>query len=303
MLVFAAEAGAEPRASLAEINPFSGLFENAGAAFSGWNLALDLAGVAMTPVLVKSGADIKYHNYFYKHPFFDSISCPGFFSGFYLPYALGGGLMIYGLAGDAPRELAAACAVLQAGMIGFACQGVLKAFTGRTPPDDIYYSCKESSTSFNFGFMENGIIDGWPSGHMMTITASLISLWPLYPDSAALKISSGAFLFYLLVSVSAHDGATEHWLSELVVGTGCRDTDRVCDRHQRRPGLRETARRQPGCRPGQRDAGTNAWRGQWSRDAREFLRKRYAGGNADGRALCGRIRPPDGDYFCLSHTL
>ena len=67
--------------------------------------------------------------------------------------------------------------------------------------------------------MRGGIHYGWPSGHMMTTTAIVSSLLPLYPDSWELRLGGGAFLAYMAGSVAMHESSSMHWFSDMAAGT------------------------------------------------------------------------------------
>ena len=78
---------------------------------------------------------------------------------------------------------------------------------------------KAASRTFRFGFLRGGLHYGFPSGHLAVNTAAVTSLMAFYPGSAALKILGGVYLAYLVFGVSAHEGATMHWFSDVVAGT------------------------------------------------------------------------------------
>jgi PAP2 superfamily len=214
-----AEDGRRPRASLSDTNPLTELGGNVANGFTGWNAALHLTGLAVTPAIIYSGGDTEVHNTLARHQQLEPYSTPGVYIGYALPLAATGGFLAYGLTQDAPREVGAASAVVQAAGIALVYQSTLKAFTGRPPPDPIVYGDNTASRTFRFGLLRGGVHYGWPSGHMMTSTAIVTSLFPLYPDSWGLKLGGGTFLLYMMGSVAMHESSSMHWTSDIVAGT------------------------------------------------------------------------------------
>jgi len=221
MLCSVLAAGDEPgdKASLTETNPLTGLGRNTLECFTGWNAALHLGAIAVTPAIVASGTDTDVHNYLARHQQLERASLPGVIAGYALPLAASGTLLGYGLSQGASREVAGGSAVLQSTAIAVTYQSVLKAFTGRPHPEGIVYEDDGASETFRFGFMRGGVHYGWPSGHMMTTTAIVTSLFPLYPNSWGLKLGGGAFLAYMAGSVAIHEKSSMHWFSDMVAGT------------------------------------------------------------------------------------
>jgi hypothetical protein len=212
-------AGDEQEVSLLRLHPLSGLIENSLHAFTGWNLALQLAGVASAPVIIASGADTGMHNFLVEHRGLGMASAPAVYGGYLLPFALGGSLLTWGLAKHSPRALAASSAVLQASLVMLVYQSLLKAVTGRPPPQAVRYDDDSASRTFRWGFLRGGVHYGWPSGHMMLSSAILMSLVRVYPDSVWLKLGGSAVLGYFLYAVASHEANSMHWLSDMVSGT------------------------------------------------------------------------------------
>jgi len=204
--------------SLRNIHPFTGVLQNTAHAFWGWNGLLQLSALGLTPVLVQSGADREVHNYFVNHQALHPFTIPAVWGTYLMPAALTGGLYTYGRMQNAPREVAAACAVVQATGVSFVYQTLLKSVTGRPSPQPRAMSQAEVE-EFPFGFLEGGIHYGWPSGHMMTTTSILMSLQMIYPESQSLRWGSTAYLGYVFGSVLLHEQAHMHYLYEAVAGT------------------------------------------------------------------------------------
>ena len=102
--------------------------------------------------------------------------------------------------------------------LGYVVSTIIKSFTGRvSPPDDFYGTggvLVDNSHSFQFGFMREQVISGWPSSHATIIFALAISLSMLFPKNLKLQIFffSVAFFVGLVVSLGFH------WFSEFVAG-------------------------------------------------------------------------------------
>jgi membrane-associated phospholipid phosphatase len=201
------------------VSPFSGILENSLQAFTGWNLALQLGGVASAPLLIASGADTGVHNFMVEHERLGMASAPAVYGGYLVPFVLGGSLLTWGLAKHSPRALAASSAVLQASLVVLVYQSLLKAVTGRPPPEAMRYDGDSASRTFRWGFLRGGVHYGWPSGHMMISASILASLLRVYPNSLWLKLGGSALLGYFLYAVASHEANTMHWCSDIVSGT------------------------------------------------------------------------------------
>jgi membrane-associated phospholipid phosphatase len=206
-------------ASLLRLNPFSGILENTVHAFTGWNLALQLAGVASAPIIITSGADTGVHNYMVEHHQLGIASAPAVYGGYLAPFLIGGSLMTWGLAKHSQRALAASSAVLQAGLLMLVYQSLLKTVTGRPHPEPERYDDDSASRTFRFGFMRGGVHYGWPSGHLMISSSILVSLLRVYPDNLWLKLVGPVLLGYVFYAVATHESNSMHWFSDMVSGT------------------------------------------------------------------------------------
>ncbi len=200
-----------------EFTPFTQMGNNAAESFSGMNMLLHSSAIAATYMLVYSSADYRVHDYFSQHSEIDPYTVPAVYMGYTLPLLAGGGLYLSGKNSGSAETAAAGCAVLQASGIALAYSSLLKALTGRPNPGS--GDMKEESRRFRFGIARGGIHYGWPSGHLAVNTAAAASLMAFYPDNNSLKIIGGIYLAYLFISVSAHEGATMHWFSDVVAGT------------------------------------------------------------------------------------
>ena len=204
-----------------EITPFSNLGKDAMRSVSGYNSLFHIGGIAATYVLIKSNIDYNVHNYFSQNiHIYDAPSIPAVYIGYTFPVILGIGMYSTGLLKNNPKTTAAGCAVLQASLLAFSENCILKAFTGRPNPDNFVYT-KESNRSniFKFGFLRNGVHYGWPSGHLEVTTAVVSSLSYFYFENKIIKATAWAAWSYMFLGVIAHEGNTMHWFSDAVAGS------------------------------------------------------------------------------------
>ena len=203
-----------------DVHPGTALGPNLRDSFTGTNLLWHSAGIVLTAALVESGADAQTQEYFARHRALDPYTVPAVWLGYFVPIALGGGLALHGYAAKNRDTRAAGSAVLQATVIAVATTSLLKAVTGRPNPDPSKDpDMLSASHRFRFGLLRGGIHYGWPSGHLGVNTAAMTSLAFYYPDSWAVALAAGSYLGYLAFGVTAHEGSTMHWLSDVVAGS------------------------------------------------------------------------------------
>ena len=158
------------------------------------------------------------HNYFVRNTWFEKYSQTAVHLGSRLPALLGAGLLGWGLVSKSSRTIAAGSAVTQAFLLAVATTGVLKGLTGRPSPDPVIYDDNRASATFRFGILRGGVFHGWPSGHMLSNTAAVISLLCFFNRSTVLHVAGGVYLGYLFLSVASHGRGTMHWFSDTVAG-------------------------------------------------------------------------------------
>ncbi len=168
---------------------------------------------AATYGIVKSGFDWRWHKNSEEHKW---ISNTGFISVGTQPIASVAvplGLYLFGRFKDNRNLQITGLAVGQAAILGAAASAVLKAFTGRVPPDKKEID-HDYSGEFRFGFLRGGVYEGWPSSHTATAFAMAASLIELYPDNAAIKYGGLAYASLIGLGVSTNI----HWFSDAVAG-------------------------------------------------------------------------------------
>src|SRR5512137_213917 len=67
------------------LNPFSRLGTSLQRSFWGSNLALQVGGIAVTPLLLASGADTEVHNFWLERSGFAPYTVPGVVGGYFAP--------------------------------------------------------------------------------------------------------------------------------------------------------------------------------------------------------------------------
>lgn len=150
---------------------FNGFWKNVGQSFKGNNKYYHLSGLALTPLLVESGIDAQVYDS-NNHKDYEKLYKVGVISGGSGPFLLGVPLFLHGTISNNKESLTASYALFQSTLITVSYISLLKALTGRPPPDNqSTKSPQEQSEKFNFGFLKRGIVDGWPSGHAGVTTA------------------------------------------------------------------------------------------------------------------------------------
>ncbi|MBK9577054.1 MAG: phosphatase PAP2 family protein [Fibrobacteres bacterium] len=210
--------------SHAQTTPSPGVFDHLGTnltgSFTGQNLAIHAGAVASTYGIVQAGWDYDVHHYFHENP---SVGTPGSHSaavGALAPILTAGSLWAYGKTTDQPEVVVAGNAVAQAVGITFTYHELLKAITGRPAPQGVPESeMEDRSRTFRFGFLRGGLFWGWPSGHLSTNTAAVVSLSAFYPGSKPISVIKYGWVGYMFYGVVSHNGGSMHWFSDAVAGT------------------------------------------------------------------------------------
>jgi membrane-associated phospholipid phosphatase len=211
ILIFSLSAHATTRPEV-----FDGFWKNTAESFTK-NPSYHLTALGLTPALIYSGVDAKVQTAFNGSKGYWSL--PGVSAGYLAPFVIA--LPLYGI-GEAKKDdvtIGAAYAVAQTTIITLSTVSLLKSFTGRPEPDNSSStSMQRQSREFNFGFLNRGIYNGWPSGHMATITSIASTLIHYYPEKTWVKYAGYTSMSYMLVMVSAEHQGQFHWFSDGVAG-------------------------------------------------------------------------------------
>lgn len=182
-----------------------------------WPVLVPIAAVGATWLLVESDVDAEVERWAVRQNETVSaiISVPPLIAGFFVPVAVP---LLFMRSEDAfIRE--GGLAAGQAVGVAFAVTNLLKAITGRippdrTPPNDIY----ERSRTFNWGFLREGVVTGWPSGHTMTNMAMASALSAYFHESTRIKVLSYGWAFYVMFAATYGIQGGVHWFSDVVAG-------------------------------------------------------------------------------------
>lgn len=198
-------------------SPLDSLGRNLLRSALGWPLALHVAGSAATWWMVREGidADVQRTASDQDETINTLATAPGMLAGSITPVVLSSSLYFFA---DDPAIRTSGAASMQAVGIAFLYNNLLKAFTGRVPPRTDDPDVRARSGEFHFGFLEEGVFFGWPSGHTMVNTAMAASLYATNRDRAwALPAAVG---YSTLVGTSMVYGqrGSVHWASDAVAG-------------------------------------------------------------------------------------
>lgn len=109
-------------------------------------------------------------------------------------------------------------AIVYATILAFSISTTLKIFTGRTSPPHSHKGEElvriDSSRDFNFGFMQEQILGGWPSSHTTVAFAIAVTLLFMLPVRWYYK----ACIMFIALFIGIGVSFGWHWLSEFVAG-------------------------------------------------------------------------------------
>lgn len=210
-----------PRAEAAESpikpSPIHRLGTHMVESLVGWPMAAHGLAVASTWGLLESGADAAVYR---SARDMDAVLngvlfYPPLLLGSIAPLVLPAGL--YWLPDD-PGLAGAGAAGMQAVGIAFLYKNILKAVTGRLPPESDHPDPESRAHGFRFGFLRGGLFNGWPSGHMMVNSSLAASLAAYRPDLAWLRWSALAYAAAVGAAVTWGAQGDIHWISDTVAG-------------------------------------------------------------------------------------
>lgn len=198
------------------IKPWTNIKNNIKSAYTGWNTLYHITALGLTYTVVNTEYDAKILKKTSKinANFRDVYGHAGIYSGYLLPIIVPVS-MYFNSEKDSDLRIASYALVQSIG-VAFTAGTLLKAITGRKPPQINHPDKDELSRGFRFGFMEGGLHYGWPSGHLMVNTAFVTTLSTFYPERAWIQYLSYGYISFLVTSVLLHSEA--HWFSDIVAG-------------------------------------------------------------------------------------
>lgn len=209
--------GAWAQDSLRVPSPLDSLGTNLLRSAVGWTTVLHVTGSVATWGMVKTGTDARFQRMASRQDETPNAiaSAPGMLTGTFAPVLLSAGL--YFLPDD-PEIRTGGAAAMQAVGISFLYNNALKAVTGRVPPRADDPDPQARSGEFHFGFLEEGVFYGWPSGHTMVNTAMATSLYAVYRDKAWALPAAVGYSAWIGTSMVYGGRGSVHWASEAVAG-------------------------------------------------------------------------------------
>ncbi len=192
---------------------FYKLPNNIAQCFWSGSILFHVGAISLTYVLVTSGFDWFYFTHT-RSTVLLWFFLPTIVVGYIVPFAVPLGIYVIGKAKKNRRILNSAFALGQVTIIGLFVDVFYKIVTGRLAPELFHISLLDRSREFNFGFMRNGFISGWPSGHTVWAFAMAITLLFLYPESRKIRYLSIVYALYIGLGMSV----TFHWFSDVVAG-------------------------------------------------------------------------------------
>ena len=185
--------------------------------FRWYFIPLYLIAIGATYGLVHSGLDWQYVVWVYTHELNGILYAAdglGFLVALFLPPIL----YILAYFSKRPVYRIYAAAVTYCVVVGFTVSTFIKMFTGRTSPPHRHHGEElvliDNSHAFNFGFMQEQIIGGWPSSHTTIMIALATCLWIMLPIRWWYKLPIAGVALFIGIGVTFGF----HWLSEFVAG-------------------------------------------------------------------------------------
>ncbi|MDR0926907.1 MAG: phosphatase PAP2 family protein [Ignavibacteria bacterium] len=179
----------------------------------GANYALGALG---TYALIESGIDWKWNRIAYNNQGLAYAGMPSGLIGFVAPIGVPLYMYFHGENIKDSKMQIAGLAVGQAAILGVGISSIIKAFTGRKAPGilDKNADTNDYSNDWDFGFMERGVFNGWPSSHTAVAVAMATTLAEIYPENSAVQIGAIAYSIFIGAGMSVN----AHWLSDVVAG-------------------------------------------------------------------------------------
>lgn len=196
--------------------------------FRGYNLLYHLMAIASTYIIVVSGFDWKYFQFF-RGSRLSYILFSAALVGGLAPILVPIVILIFGKIRKNAVYLNTGFALAQAAILGWVISTFYKVFGGRvapplnhinnaildiTPLNHIGSVILDTSRIFKFGLFRGGMFWGWPSSHATVAFAMAFTLWALYSKNKIVRTLAFIYALYIGLGVSM----TIHWFSDFVAG-------------------------------------------------------------------------------------
>lgn len=190
--------------------------------FRGTNALLHISAIVGTYFIASSGADW----WFYGVSGGSQNLLHGAYGaavvGMFLPLLLPVILCVWGVVKPNPTARRLGLVLMQTAVLAVLVSSGYKAVTGRMPPEyrvsffqpSAHDMSADLSNEWDFGFMERGVFDGWPSGHTTVAFAMSVALFYALPRKKKWQLFFLIYAVYIGVGV----GMTIHWISDAFAG-------------------------------------------------------------------------------------
>jgi len=176
-----------------------------------------LASAVLTALLVWSGLDWAYFTWVQSQPLTGWLHLADRL-GYLVPVVLPLGLLGLGLLHRRRPYMRLALAALSAAIGAVVVAIALKSLTGRVSPPHHDFGASligaDNSAAFQFGFMRQSVLGGWPSSHALVSFAVLLALTRLSPRPLPVVLIGLPLALFIGLGVSFGF----HWLSEFASG-------------------------------------------------------------------------------------
>jgi len=186
--------------------------------FFGKSSLVHIGAIGVTWFLIESSVDAEVEQWAERQSETGTIitSVPGLLGGMIAPAVVPLSMIFFT---EDKKIQNAGAAVGQAVLIAWSANTLLKAITGRIPPDENPpEDFKKRSEKFKFGFLRNGVFNGWPSGHAMTNMAMATALATYFHDSSTIQYLAYGWASYVMISVTVGVQGGVHWISDTLAG-------------------------------------------------------------------------------------
>lgn len=180
---------------------------------NGMSLLTQLIAVALTYIIVISGADWAYF-IATRSQALHVLFLPALIIGGLFPVAGSLLLLLIGYLRKSTHLINSAWAMGQSVLLGIAISSFYKVFTGRLQPN-VRDATTDISHAFRFGILRGGAFWGWPSSHTTVAFAMALTIGWLYRKHRIVPILAILYASYIGIGVAT---VGIHWLSEAVAG-------------------------------------------------------------------------------------
>ncbi len=192
---------------------FHNFLKNIGAIFSGKNLIWHALAIILTYILVITGFDWYYFQFFEGGKVYRFLFSAAVIGGLF-PILVPITLFVIGKLKKNMTLTITAFALAQAAILGSLISSLYKAFTGRAHPDPFTTIASDITHMFQFGFLRAGVFWGWPSSHTTIAFAMVLTLVLLFTKNKYIKILALLYAFFIGIGVSM----SIHWFSDFIAG-------------------------------------------------------------------------------------